>query len=58
MPLTIMIYRFIFFSIILFSIINAQDSVSIGFWNVENLFDLKNDPYTNDDEFALMEGKM
>lgn len=53
MPLTIMIYRFIFFSIILFSIINAQDSVSIGFWNVENLFDLKNDPYTNDDEFAL-----
>lgn len=28
-------------------------SIKIAFWNVENLFDLKNDPNTNDDEFAL-----
>jgi len=36
----------------LFSLIFPKESVSIGFWNVENLFDLKNDPATNDDEFA------
>ena len=28
------------------------DSLSIGFWNVENLFDLENDPEKRDDEFA------
>ena len=27
--------------------------LSVGFWNVENLFDLENDPNKNDDEFAL-----
>ena len=27
--------------------------IKIAFWNVENLFDLKNNPLTNDDEFAI-----
>ena len=31
----------------------VEDPLSIGFWNVENLFDLENDPDKNDDEFAL-----
>tara|TARA_Y100001980_G_C14552404_1_gene336595 strand:- start:2903 stop:3865 length:963 start_codon:yes stop_codon:yes gene_type:complete len=31
----------------------SEESLSIGFWNVENLFDLINDPNKNDDEFAL-----
>jgi len=30
----------------------GDDSLSIGFWNVENLFDLDNDPEKKDDEFA------
>ena len=29
------------------------EPLSIGFWNVENLFDLEDDPDKNDDEFAL-----
>ena len=28
-------------------------SLKIAFWNVENLFDLIDDPQKNDDEFAL-----
>ena len=31
----------------------SEEPLSIGFWNVENLFDLINDPNKNDDEFAL-----
>ena len=31
----------------------VKESLSIGFWNVENLFDLEDDPDKNDDEFAL-----
>ena len=27
--------------------------IKVAFWNVENLFDLENDPLTNDDEFAI-----
>lgn len=47
-------FKKLFFQIFfLFSFTFAQDPVSIGFWNVENLFDLKNDPATNDDEFAI-----
>ena len=30
----------------------GSDPLSIGFWNIENLFDLKNDPYKRDDEFS------
>ena len=30
-----------------------NEPLSIGFWNVENLFDLEDDPNKNDDEFAL-----
>tara|TARA_B100000131_G_scaffold177039_1_gene170876 strand:- start:680 stop:1642 length:963 start_codon:yes stop_codon:yes gene_type:complete len=42
--------------IILLFIVNqslSQGALSIGFWNVENLFDLENNPHKNDDEFAL-----
>ena len=31
----------------------GEEPLSIGFWNVENLFDLENDPNKNDDEFAI-----
>ncbi len=31
--------------------INSTD-IKVAFWNVENLFDLDNDPLTNDDEYA------
>ena len=33
-------------------------SIEIGFWNVENLFDLEDDPLKNDDEFSLDGRKM
>ena len=31
----------------------ASSNLSVGFWNVENLFDLINDPDKRDEEFAL-----
>ena len=31
----------------------ASSSLSVGFWNVENLFDLIDDPDKRDEEFAL-----
>ena len=31
----------------------SGQSLRVGFWNVENLFDLKDDPTTRDEEFAL-----
>ena len=36
----------------------AHSSLSIGFWNIENLFDLINDPDKRDEEFALNGKKM
>ena len=36
-----------------FTVLFSNEPLSIGFWNVENLFDLIDDPYKNDDEFAL-----
>ena len=33
--------------------VSCSDLLSIGFWNVENLFDLENDPSKRDDEFAI-----
>ena len=45
------------FILFLISIILSKDTkdevLSIGFWNIENLFDLENDPNKNDDEFSL-----
>ena len=37
----------------LLTILYGEEPLSIGFWNVENLFDLENDPNKNDDEFAI-----
>ena len=31
----------------------VDQPLSVGFWNVENISDLENDPNKNDDEFAL-----
>ena len=31
----------------------STEPIKVGFWNVENLFDLENDPNKNDDEFSL-----
>ena len=36
----------------------STNVIDIGFWNVENLFDLENDPLKNDDEFSLGGDKM
>ena len=33
--------------------VSGSDLLSIGFWNIENLFDLENDPSKRDDEFAI-----
>jgi predicted extracellular nuclease len=37
----------------LLTVLYGEEPLSIGFWNVENLFDLENDPNKNDDEFAI-----
>ena len=44
------------FLIIIFGLLTylySDDPLSVGFWNVENLFDLENDPRKNDDEFSI-----
>ena len=43
----------VLFFLCLFTKISAEEPLSVGFWNVENLFDLENHPDKNDDEFAL-----
>lgn len=40
-------------SLLLSESTSAPDTVTIGFWNVENLFDLNDDPDKQDDEYAL-----
>jgi len=40
-------------AILLIGCDKSNDTINIGFWNVENLFDLENDPVKNDDEFSL-----
>ena len=35
------------------SFLLSEEPLTVGFWNVENLFDLENDPNKNDDEFSL-----
>ena len=37
----------------LLTFLHGEEPLSIGFWNVENLFDLENDPNKNDDEFSI-----
>ena len=44
--------KFIIILACLFSVLWGQ-SLRVGFWNVENLFDLEDDPTTRDEEFAL-----
>ena len=43
----------VLFFLCLLTKISAEEPLSVGFWNVENLFDLENHPDKNDDEFAL-----
>ncbi|MFQ6678755.1 MAG: endonuclease/exonuclease/phosphatase family protein [Fidelibacterota bacterium] len=45
--------KYILLILLLGAGILSGQSMRVGFWNVENLFDLENDPTTNDDEFAL-----
>ena len=35
------------------STLKSEESLSVGFWNAENLFDLEDDPNKNDNEFAI-----
>jgi len=44
--------KFIIILACIFSVLLGQ-SLRVGFWNVENLFDLEDDPTTRDEEFAL-----
>ena len=46
----------IFYILTLFSsasLLTGQETLSVGFWNIENLFDLKDDPLKNDQEFSI-----
>ncbi len=43
----------IFLFIVISNLSTASEPLSIGFWNVENLFDLEDDPNKNDDEFSI-----
>jgi predicted extracellular nuclease len=40
-------------TILLIGCDKSNNTINVGFWNVENLFDLENDPLKNDDEFSL-----
>ncbi len=42
----------ILFAVTFYSCMKPAEPLLVGFWNVENLFDLDDDPDTNDDEFA------
>ena len=35
------------------SLLYSEEPLTVGFWNVENLFDLENNPNKNDDEFSF-----
>ena len=37
----------------LLSLLYSEEPLTVGFWNVENLFDLENNPNKNDDEFSI-----
>jgi len=41
------------FTLLLPLLLSASDTLTIAFWNVENLFDLEDDPLKSDEEFAL-----
>ena len=47
------IFMMILIAIFLIGCDKYNDTINIGFWNVENLFDLENDPLKNDDEFSI-----
>ncbi|MBR6291941.1 MAG: hypothetical protein IKR33_03970 [Bacteroidales bacterium] len=42
----------LFISIMISSAVAAQDTFTAAWWNVENLFDTRDDPKTNDNEFT------
>ena len=52
------IFIAILIAILLVGCERNKKSIKIGFWNVENLFDLEDDPLKNDDEFSLGGKKM
>ena len=35
------------------SFLLSEEPLTVGFWNIENLFDIENDPNKNDDEFSI-----
>jgi len=47
------IINIVLIGLLLISCDGSDEVLKIGFWNVENLFDLENDPIKNDDEFSL-----
>ena len=48
-------YKLLILALIFHLVISSirGESLKIAFWNVENLFDLEDDPHTNDNDFAL-----
>jgi len=49
----LIIFRLLLLHFTLICFVQGSDLLSIGFWNIENLFDLENDPNKRDDEFAI-----
>jgi len=49
----LIILRLLLLFFTLSSFVSGSDLLSIGFWNIENLFDIENDPSKRDDEFAI-----
>ena len=47
------IKNYLLFILSLLTILYGEEPLSVGFWNVENLYDLENDPNKNDDEFSI-----
>lgn len=52
------IFIIILLSILVVGCDKYGNTITVGFWNVENLFDLENDPIKEDDEFSLGGDKM
>ena len=53
--------KYLIIILLLIFIVNcdkSNKSIKVGFWNVENLFDLENNPVKEDDEFSLGGDKM
>ena len=49
--------QYIFKKLYFYSMIENSETYTIAFYNIENLFDIENDPLTNDDDFLPTSAK-